>query len=205
MPAELEVDPGRLGFLQMVWLVVQQQGEEAVGRGQLRQGSPAAGGAVVPPDDADAAGPDGGVPEQPDSGVGVERLRPRAPCDVFVVAGAAVDGGADPAEDFGVVPFAYGPQGPVQEVPGEKDQVGLFGVDPVHPAAELPGPDVIAGVEVAGQHDRERPLQWFVGLQVICPAGYVAALQASADQQHGEDTEHRTGAGQGILQESSRY
>ena len=32
-----------------------------------------------------------------------------------------------------------------------------------------------------------------------------AALQAAADQQHGEDTEHRTGAGEGILQESPRY
>ena len=76
--AELEVDPGRLGLLEVVGLVVQQQGEKAVRRGEAGERKAAGVAPVVPADKADAAGGSGAVFQEMDAGLAAKQPAPTA-------------------------------------------------------------------------------------------------------------------------------
>ncbi len=172
--AELEVDVGLLGQFEVVGLVVEQDGEDFLRRGSWRRCGGEGGvgselgmglcrqfldrlavevGAVVAPDDDEGAVYHGrGVAEEVDAGLAEKPLGFGTAAVVFMVAQTGIDGCVEAVELGGHVFFDEGADAAVDDVAGNEDEVGLFGIDHIDPSGEFGAGVVVAEVEVA-QHD----------------------------------------------------
>ena len=197
--AELEVDAGLFGFFKMVRLVVEQNGESCRLRQlrmlrqlrQLLQGLSAGVRSVVAADEADSGHVKAFVLQHRDAGFGVELFGAGEVAVVLVVAWDGVDRGGDAPEFGGEAAFFNRADAAVDDVAAEQDQVGLLGIDQIDPAGQFGPAVVIADVQVAGQDDRQRPLQRLLRhdcqlLAILVLVMHVPDNQQEGDQRRGE-------------------
>ena len=83
-----------------------------------------------------------------------------------MVAQAGIDRSFDEAELFLVTALPDRPQRPVDDVTGYEHEVGMLGVDHIHPAGNLGLAVMVSGVEVAGKDYGKWPVQGFLSPDV---------------------------------------
>ena len=176
MSAQLEVDAGILSLLQMVGLVVHDDGVfRVVGLAEDLGGSLAVEvHAVVAPNDAQVASHLASVAQQTDASILVELLCLRLSAEEFVVAQTGIDGCLDAMELVSHPLLDEWSHTHVDDIASDEHIVGLFAVDDVNPAAQLGPGIVIAYVQVAEHHQSQGP---FEGL--LCGQRQLYALLVS--------------------------
>lgn len=202
--AELEVDGGLFGFLELVGLVVEEE-TETVGVGsEVTQGCAPAGHAVVASDDVHALEVGYGVLQQMDAGLLEEAGGLTEVAEVFVVAQHGEDGRLDAMELLGVVALENGAQASVDDVAAKEDQVGLLGIDEVHPSRQLCLAVVVADMQVAGEDNSQRLLQGLGGCESQLLAIFVVIVDAAQGQYQCENANDREQPCSAVLEEGFR-
>ena len=186
--AQLEVDAEPFGLLQMVRLVVQKDGVHPLGSlpCELLQRTAGGVGAVVATDDAKrAVYHRARIDEQMDAGLLVESPGPWHTTVVFVVAQTGIDGRLEPSELLGHAVGKERTDAVIDDVACDEDEVGMLGIDEVHPVGELPAPVVVAKVQVA-HHDNFVVLcQGLLRREREGNAHLVVMLDVAPHQEHG--------------------
>ena len=149
MAAELEINPGLLGLLQLVGLVIQHKGETLEAFGKVLQGGAGGRGTVVAADDIHALEMRYGILQEPDSGFLEELFGLLYMAIVFMVPKNGPDGRLQAAELLGIIPFHNGPEAHVDDIPANEDQVWFLLVNQVYPAGQFRPAVVVAQVQVA--------------------------------------------------------
>ena len=195
--AELEVDGGLLGFLQLIGLVVEKQAETVRVGCEITQGCAPTCHTVVAPDDVYALEVGYRVLQQSDASFLEEAGGLSQVAEVFVVAQNGVDGSLDAMELLCVVPLKNGAQAAVDDVAADEEQIGLLGIDEVHPSRQLCLAVVVADVQVAGEDNSQRLLQGLGGGESQLLAIFVVIVDAAQGQyqcENANDKEQTCGA-----------
>ena len=111
-------------------------------------------GAVVATDDAQRSLRGTAVLQQSDACLLIETAGLRLTGIVLVIAQTGIDGSLQPTELGGHILVHQRSHADVDDVAGYQDQVGMFGIDHIHPPSQRRASVVIAQVQVAGHHDR---------------------------------------------------
>ena len=112
----------------------------------------AAVAAVVTPNDAEVANRHAGVLHQLDACLLEESFRAIDAREVVVVAIACHDGCVQTMKFLLHPFFIHGTNAAVDDVARHEDEVGMFGIQHVHPSRQFLAVVVITDVEVAGQY-----------------------------------------------------
>ena len=202
--AELEVDGGLFGFLELVGLVVEEQAETVRVGCEITQGGAPTGHTVVASDDVYALEVGYRVLQQSDAGFLEEAGGLSQVAEVFVVAQHGEDGGLEAMELLGVVALENGAQAAVDDVAADEDEVGLLGIDEVHPSRQLCLAVVVAYMKVAGEDYGQRLLQGLGGREGQFLAIFVVIVDAAQGQYERKDTNDREQPNSAILKEGFR-
>ena len=75
----------------------------------------------------------------------------------------------------------------VNHIPGNEDEIGLLGIDHVHPAAHLGARIVETGMKVAQHHNFQWPSKVLVGRNLDFLALFVMVVDIAADEGYQHD------------------
>ena len=117
--AELEVDSGLLGLLEVVGLMVEKDGEAVRGTGKFGNGFTPGIAPVVPADDFNPLETGHGVPQERDSRLGEELCCIALPADVLVIAQHGIYRSLDTAQFFRIITFKQRPDLHIDHIPAE--------------------------------------------------------------------------------------
>ena len=161
--AELEVNTGLPGLLQMVGLMIQQYAESTDAVGKCTERLAVRVGTVITSYNGKAAKLSRLVPQQTDAGILEELLHQRLACVVVMIAQHGPDRGFKPVELLRIITFNNRTDAAVNDITGSKDKVRIFGIDHVHPSGQLGATVMVAQMQVTYKDHLERLVKWFIG------------------------------------------
>ena len=161
--AELEVNTGLPGLLQMVGLMIQQYAESTDAVGKCAERLAVRVGTVITSYNGKAAKLSRLVPQQTDAGILEELLHQRLACVVVMIAQHGPDRGFKPVELLRIITFNNRTDAAVNNITGSKDKVRILGIDHVHPSGQLGATVMVAQMQVTYKDHLERLVKWFIG------------------------------------------
>ena len=146
-------------------------------------------GSVVASDDAQVANNNGTVAQQVDARIVVELLGTLLSAIEFVITQTCIDGCRQPTELLCHTFLFDGAHTHVDDVTGNKYEIGLLGINHVYPAVEFLTTIMISDVQVADHHQFHGTCQMLAGGQRQLLTIFMLIVQVAVD----EDSYHYNG------------